>query len=100
MFTAKGADGIYTALVSGLRRRVGAGRACEDPKQTCVHITAGKGATAYAGIHPRVGAVLLTIRTQTPLKSARVRKVERVSRNRCHCDLVLSSEAEVDEEVL
>ena len=100
MFTAKGADKVYAAIVSGLRKRVGSRLAVEDPKQTCVHLVAGKDGTAYAGLHPRKGAVLLTIRTQAPLKSPRVRKAEQVSRNRCHCDVVLSSVEEVDDEVI
>ncbi len=100
MFAAKGADEVYHAIVSRLRDRIGADRAVEDPKQTCVHVVMGKGGTAYAGLHPRKGAVLLNIRLKSPLKSSRVRKTEQVSRNRCHCEVILSSAAEVDEEVI
>jgi hypothetical protein len=100
MFSAKGADTVYQAIVSRLRDRIGSGHVVEDPKQTCVHIVAGEGSTAYAGLHPRKGAVLLNIRLQSPLKSSRVRKTEQVSRNRCHCELMLSSVADVDDEVI
>jgi hypothetical protein len=100
IFAAKGADKVYGAIVSGLRDRIGSRHVIEDPKQTCVHLVASEGGTAYAGLHPRKGAVLLNIRLQSPLKSRRVRKVEQVSRNRFHCELILSSEAEVDDEVI
>jgi hypothetical protein len=100
MFTDRGADRVYSAIVSGLRAEVGAKLAVEDLKQTCVHITAGTDAVAYAGLHPRKGAVLLTVRTQSPLTSPRVRKVEQVSRNRCHNDLLIAAPGEVDAELI
>ncbi len=100
LFAPKGADEIYAAILARLRGRIGAKRVVEDPKQTCVHLIAGEGGPAYAGLHPRKGAVLLTIRTQAPLVSERVRKAEQVSRNRCHCDLLVSSAAEVDDELI
>lgn len=100
MFAAKGAEKVYSAIVSRLRKQVGAGKAVEDPKKTCVHITAGKGGTAYAGLHPRKGAVLLNMRLDQPLSSSRIRKVEQVSRNRYHCEMVLAAVGEVDDEVL
>lgn len=100
MFAAKGAGEVYSALVSKLQERLGAAQAVEDVKQTCVHITASKGGTAFAGLHPRKEALLLNIRLDSPLKSPRIRKVEQVSRNRCHCEMILSSPSDVDAEVL
>jgi hypothetical protein len=38
----------------------------QDPINICVHVTAGKGGTAYFGLHPRKGAVLVTIGTAKP----------------------------------
>ena len=100
MFAAKGADEVYRAVFSRLRDRIGSANAVEDPKQTCVHVVAGAGGTAYAGLHPRKGAVLLNVRLDSSLKSPRVRKVEQVSRNRWHCELLLASVAEIDDEVI
>ncbi len=100
LFRAKDAEPIYSAIVKGLKARVGAGNAVEDPKNTCVHVTAGKGGTAYLGLHPRKGGVLVTIRTAKPIPSDRIRKAEQVSANRCHCDVLLSDPAEVDDEFL
>jgi hypothetical protein len=100
MFADKDAGDIYSAVVAKLQARVGPKLVVEDPKQTCVHIIAGKDGTAYAGVHPRKGAVLLNIRLQSPLRSKRVRKVEQVSRNRCHCELLLAGTSDVDEELI
>lgn len=100
LFEAKGAADIYSALISKLQARTGAKLAVEDPKRTCVHIVAGEDGTAYAGVHPRKSAALLNIRLQSPLKSKRVRKVEQVSRNRCHCEILLESVSDVDAEII
>ena len=100
MFAAKGAGEVYSAIVSRLQKHLGAAQAVEDVKQTCVHVTAGAGGTAFAGLHPRKNAMLLNIRLDAPLKSPRVRKVEQVSRNRYHCETILSSSADVDAEVI
>jgi len=100
MFRTKGGVTIYAAQIKGFRSRVGSGNAVEDAKQTCVHVTAGKGGTAYLGFHPRKGAVLVTIRTAKPIPSPRVRKAEQVSANRCHCDVLLTDPVDVDDELL
>jgi len=100
MFAVKGAEEVYRAVVSRLRGRIGSKMVVEDTKQTCVHIISGEGSPAYAGLHPRKGAVLINIRLQSPLKSPRIRKVEQVSRNRCHCELLVSSVAEVDDQLI
>jgi Domain of unknown function (DUF5655) len=100
MFLAKGAGDIYAALVNAARNRLGANKAVEDPKQTCVHLTAGMGGTAFAGVHPRKAAVLLNIRLKKPLKSSRVRKIEQASTHRFHCEMILTSPSDVDAELL
>lgn len=100
LFADKGGDKVYTALLRGLRSRIRQEMVFEDPKSTCVHINAGKDGTAYAGVHPRTGGVLLNIVTAAPLKSKRIRNAEKRSANRCHCEVLLSGEADVDEELL
>jgi len=100
LFAEKRGDKVYSALVKALRARLGRGLVFEDLKSTCVHINAGKDGTAFAGAHPRTGGVLLNIVTAAPLKSKRIKKAEQRSRNRCHCEVLLSSEADVDEELL
>lgn len=100
MFEAKGASDIYSALVTRLGKSVGAKFAVEDPKGTCVHINCGPDGIAYAGIHPRKGAVLLNIRLNADPETDRVRKVERVSANRFHCEILLDSVDSIDSEVI
>ena len=100
LFADKGGDKVYAALLKGLRSRVAKNLVFEDPKSTCIHINAGESGAAYAGVHPRTGGVLLTIVSATPLKSKRIRKAEQRSRNRCHCEMLVSSENDVDEELL
>lgn len=100
MFEAKGASDIYLALVSKLKKCVGAKLATEDPKGTCVHITCGADGIAYAGIHPRKGAVLLNVRLNADPQSSRVRKLEKVSANRFHCEILLNTVDSIDSEVL
>ena len=100
LFAPKGGDKVYAALLKGLQSRVKKDLVFEDPKATCVHINAGEDGTAYAGAHPRAGGVLLNIVTATPLKSKRIRKAEQRSRNRCHCEVLLSREDDIDDELL
>ncbi|HWB20495.1 MAG TPA: DUF5655 domain-containing protein [Phycisphaerales bacterium] len=100
LFADKGGDTIYAALLKALRARVNPSLVFEDPKSTCVHINAGKNGTAYAGVHPRTGGLLLNIVTAAPLKSKRIRKAEQRSRNRCHCEVLVTSEKDIDNELL
>lgn len=100
LFADKGAEKLYEAVVSRARAKIGAQGFSLDPKQTCVHVTAGKGGVAYAGLHPRKNAMLLNIRLHEPLTSKRLRKVDQISKNRFDCEVILSSEADVDAEII
>ena len=68
-----------------------------DPKGTCLHLNHR---TAFAGLHPRRNAVLLNLRSKAPIESARIRKVERVSANRCHNELLIESAEAIDGELM
>ena len=48
----------------------------------------------------RKAAILLNIRSAAPIKSKRIRKVEQVSANRYHNELLIASPSEVDAEVV
>ena len=100
LFAAKGAEKLYETIVSRARAKLGEQGFVLDPKQTCVHVTAGKEGVAYAGLHPRKNALLLNIRLHEPLKSKRIRKVEQISKNRFDCEIILSSESDVDAEIV
>jgi hypothetical protein len=89
---------IYTRLLKSLRAAK-PGPVVEDPKKTSIHLNAGPDGTAFAGVHPRKSAILLNIRSETPIKSKRIRKMEQVSRNRCHNELLLSAPEDVDAEL-
>jgi hypothetical protein len=88
---------IYDALFTAARS---VGDVVADPKKTSIHLNAGAGGTAFAGIQPRKSGILLTLRSAVPLPSARIRRVEQASRNRFHSELLLSAPEEVDAELL
>lgn len=67
-------------------------------KKTSVHLVGGR--SAFAGVHPRKGAVLLNIRSDAPIKSDRIRKLERVSAKRFHNEMLIDTPAGVDREVV
>jgi hypothetical protein len=68
-----------------------------DPKKTSIHLVRN---TSFAGAHPKKAWLDLTIRSDKPIKSARVRAQEQVSKNRWHQDVRLTSAADVDAEVV
>ena len=84
----------YGALAKALH---GFGPYVEEPKKTSIHLARK---SAFAGVHPRKAAILLVIRTSAPIESPRIRKLERVSANRWHNELLLSAPSEIDAEVL
>lgn len=69
-----------------------------EEKKTSVHLAGAK--SAFAGVHPRKGAVLLNIRSDAPIKSARIRKLEQVSAKRFHNEMLIDTPAGVDREVV
>jgi hypothetical protein len=83
----------YNALTAALKAF---GPFVEEAKKASIHL--GR-KSAFAGVHPRKAGILLVIRTSAPLESPRVRKLERVSANRWHNELMLGAPAEVDAEV-
>jgi len=85
---------IYRTLVSRVRAF---GPFEEAAKTASIHLDRK---SAFAGVHPRKAAILLVIRTAAAIESPRVRKQERVSANRWHNELLLSTPDEVDDEVV
>ena len=69
----------------------------EEVKKTSIHLVR---ASAFAGVHPRKHGLLLTIQSLLPIDSPRVLKVERVSENRCRCDVKLTIDGDIDDELL
>jgi len=85
---------VYDAILAATGKF---GTVKAEEKKTSVHLVAK---TAFAGVHPRKGAVLLNIRSDTPIESARIRKLEQVSAKRFHNEMLLNSPTEVDREVV
>ncbi len=96
IFSGKAPEALatYRALTTAL---TGLGPFVEEPKKTSIHLNRK---SAFAGVHPRKAAILLVIRSAEPIKSPRIRKLERVSANRWHNEMLLTAPAEVDPEVL
>ncbi|MDQ6660653.1 MAG: DUF5655 domain-containing protein [Chloroflexota bacterium] len=85
---------IYTRLLEALHTL---GPFQEEPKKTSIHLLRTVG---FAGVHPRKSYLYLNIRTDYPIDSPRIAKAERVSKNRYHNELKLTSPGEIDEELL
>jgi hypothetical protein len=85
---------VYEAILAAVSRF---GDVAVEEKKTSVHLVAK---TAFAGVHPRKGAVLLNIRSDAPIASARIRKREQVSARRFHNELVIDAPDGVDAEVI
>lgn len=88
-----GARKVYDAILAATGQF---GEVKAEEKKTSVHLVAK---TAFAGVHPRKGAVVLNIRTDAPIQSKRIRKLEQVSTKRFHNEILIDSPAGVDREV-
>jgi len=83
----------YDALVAAAEE---CGPIWVQPSKSSIHIMAK---SAIAGVHTRKVALLVTIKSGIELKSPRIRKIERVSRNRFYFDILMDSPAAIDAEV-
>ena len=68
-----------------------------ENKKTSLHITHGR---AFLGVHPRKSALLVNIVLDRPLETNRLKKSEKVSANRYHNEVVISSAEELDSELV
>src|SRR5207302_1914247 len=85
---------LYDDLRVALRRL---GPFEEEVKKTCIHLARR---SAFVGVHPRKSSLLITIKSELPIRSPRIVKTEQVSKSRWHCELKLTSPAEIDAELL
>ncbi|HYL39551.1 MAG TPA: DUF5655 domain-containing protein [Bryobacteraceae bacterium] len=69
----------------------------EEIKKTSVHLTRG---SAFAGVHPRKQHLIVTIKAEKPIRSARIAKAEQVSKNRWHLDVKIAASSDIDSELL
>lgn len=85
---------LYKQFLTAIRP---IGKFREEIKKTSVHLIRG---SAFAGVHPRKQYLLLTIKAAAPIKSARIVKTEQVSKNRWHLEIKITSENDIDRELL
>lgn len=85
---------VYDAIVTATAKF---GEVKVEEKKMSVHLVAK---SAFAGVHPRKGAVLLNIRLNAPIESERIRKLEQVSAKRFHNEMLIDTPAGVDREVV
>lgn len=85
---------IYEALLKRVREF---GPVIEDPKKTSIHLV---NKTAFAGVATRRSAIVLTIKSDRDLRSARIHKSEQTSARRFHHEVKLTTLAEVDAELI
>lgn len=84
---------LYDQLVSLLSTF---GPVEEDPKKTSIHLNRK---SALAGIETRKNYFLLTIKSDHPIKSPRVEKVEKISSRRFYHKVRISSPEDFDDEL-
>ena len=84
----------YDEILKGLAKL---GSVKAEPKKTSIHLVRD---TSFAGAHPKKAWLDLTIRSEKPIESDRVRAQEQVSKNRWHQDVRLTSPKDVDAEVI
>lgn len=89
--------GVRAAYDKVLASLVKVGPVKAELKKTSIHLVRD---TSFAGAHPKKAWLDLTIRSDKPIKSSRVRAQEQVSRNRWHQDVRLASPKDVDAEVV
>lgn len=68
----------------------------QDPKKTSIHLNRQ---TAFAGVAVRKAHIVLTIKSDRPIKSPRVFKSEQTSAKRFHHEIKLSAIEEMDAEL-
>ena len=84
---------IYDQLLKALQRF---GPIAEEPKKTSIHLVH---ATALAGVATRQNYIILNIKSDHKLTSPRIHKTEQVSAKRFHCEVKLTSPADIDAEL-
>jgi len=68
----------------------------EELKKTCIHLVRG---SAFAGVHPRKEHLLVTIKAQKKIRSARICKAQQASKSRWYLDVKLTSKQDIDDEL-
>jgi hypothetical protein len=81
---------IYDRILTGSRKF---GPVIEEPKKTSIHPV---NKSTFAGVVTRKNALILNIKSATPIKYERFARSEQVSAGRFHQEVKLTSPDEVD----
>ena len=81
---------IYTRILKASRKF---GKVIEEPKKTSIHLV---NRSAFAGIATQKIALILNIKSASPIKHSRIKKSEQLSASRFHQEVKLTSPDEVD----
>jgi hypothetical protein len=84
---------IYKQILNAAKAN---GPCIEDPKKTSIHLASR---TAFAGIATRKDALLLTVKSDSDVRSPRIVKREHTSVNRWYLVIRLDDPAQVDAEI-
>ncbi|MEP6635448.1 MAG: DUF5655 domain-containing protein [Acidobacteriota bacterium] len=79
------------------KRQRGWGRSTKEAKKTSIHLVRK---TAFAGVATRKTALILTLKSDSDLKSKRVSKREQSSAHRWHLEVKLETPEQVDQELV
>lgn len=93
----KGKDAIVPKIYGQLLKAgKKLGPVAEEAKKTSIHLV---NVTAFAGVATRKHGIVLTLKSDRQLSSPRIHRSERVSANRFHHEVKLTSPSEVDTEL-
>jgi uncharacterized protein DUF5655 len=81
---------IYQKILTESRKF---GPVIEEPKKNSIHLVHK---SAFAGVMTRRNALILNIKSDVPIKHARITKTEKISANRFHQEVKLTSPRDVD----
>jgi hypothetical protein len=81
---------IYDHIIKEVKKF---GKVAEEPKKTSIHLA---NRSAFAGVVTRKNALILNIKSDSPIKHERIRKSEQLSASRFHQEVKLVSPQEVD----
>ena len=84
---------IYDRILDAAKA---AGPVREEAKKTSIHLARR---TAFAGVATRRDALILTLKSQTDIRSRRVTKREQTSASRWHLEIRLDDPQQVDGEL-
>jgi hypothetical protein len=90
----EGKDPVVRSIYEKVIRESGKfGEVVEEPKKTSIHLV---NRSAFAGVMTRKNALILNIKSAAPIKHTRITKSERLSANRFHQEVKLTSPDDVD----